>query len=150
MKTTTFARSTVACVLGAPVVGCTGTPRATAPTADATAAPSRVIPLPPTPGTPADVALVDPSIVSGITADVSEVLTRGQLTDLSYPEFPGDAAWTEAIKAQLAPRMQRLRQPAPRDREVPCPERSVTWDLIAASPSAVGRRDGCCLCCRRR
>ncbi|CAL8973795.1 hypothetical protein PROP_01255 [Propionicimonas sp. T2.31MG-18] len=131
---------TVGGLITALVVGCTGTPAPVAPTVDATATPTRVIPLPPTPDTPAQLALVDPTIVSGLTADVSEVLTRGQYTYLSYPEFPGDAAWTEAIKSQLAPKVERFRQLAPRDSEAPYPELSVTWDLIAASPSALGIR----------
>ncbi|MCB0911104.1 MAG: polysaccharide deacetylase family protein [Propionibacteriaceae bacterium] len=121
-------------LVAALVTGCTAAP----------VRPPSSAPLPSSgtnhPVPPAELALVDPSLVTGLTSVVSEDLKRGQFTYLAYPSIPGGKRWTKAISTQLAPKVQRFRELAPKDVTAPYPELSVVWDLVAASPDAVGVR----------
>ena len=127
----------VAALLLALSAGCTAAPEPTAGTTPTTSTttPNRSAPLP-----PASLAVVDAGIVTGLTSDVSESLEHGQYWYLSLPTIPGADAWRDAIEAQVAPKIQRFRELSPKDTNPPYPELSFHWDLIAASPQALGVR----------
>ncbi len=92
------------------------------------------------PALPTDLAVVDPSLVTGLTSEVQENLKRGQYTYLSYPSMPGARPWIEEIKSELAPKIARFKELSGKPHTPPYPELSLNWDLIAASPQAMGVR----------
>jgi peptidoglycan/xylan/chitin deacetylase (PgdA/CDA1 family) len=84
-------------------------------------------------------ATVDPAVVEGLTSVVDEDLEPGYVY-VTLPEIPGAQAWTEALRADLAPQLGRFRR-AEADLDVqPLPELHVAWDLVSASPDAIGLR----------
>lgn len=93
----------LALTLSVALSGCTGSV-STPPTTSAAVTP------PPHPAPPTDLAVVDPSLVTGLTSQVHESLKRGQYTYLAYPSIPGARAWTRAIKREVAPKVARFRE----------------------------------------
>ena len=85
-------------------------------------------------------ATVDPTVVSGISSTVDENLELGRYTYLTLPVVPGADPWTDAMRADLAPQLARFGELATAADEPPYPELQVSWDLVAASPEAIGVR----------
>lgn len=137
------ARSTliaVALACGLVLAGCTSTgmerPTSTAVATTHTEAPT----APASPGAPGTYTQVDPAVVAGINSAVQENLRRGRYTYLSLPDIPGAAGLRTALQADLQPQVQRFKELSPGTEKAPYPELGVTWQLIAASPSAIGVR----------
>ena len=85
-------------------------------------------------------ATVDPTVVSGINSTVDENLELGRYTYLTFPVVPGADAWTDRMRQDLAPQVARFGELATAADEPPYPELQVSWDLVAASPEAIGVR----------
>jgi peptidoglycan/xylan/chitin deacetylase (PgdA/CDA1 family) len=84
--------------------------------------------------------MVDPTVVDGLTSVIDEDLEPGSFTYVTLPLIPGAEAWTDALRADLAPQLERFRG-AEVDVDVqPLPELHVAWDLMSASPAAIGVR----------
>lgn len=88
----------------------------------------------------ATLAVVDPTTVEGLTSTVHENLDKGHYTYLTFPVIPGAAELTEAMRAGLQPQVERFEELATPADEAPYPELQVSWDLVAASPQAIGVR----------
>lgn len=88
----------------------------------------------------AELALVDPDIVVGLTSAVEENLEPGRFTYLTFPVVPGADGWTDAMRDALAPQVERFGELAAGTDEPPLPELQVAWDLVGASPEAIGAR----------
>ena len=95
-------------------------------------------------------ATVDPTVVAGISSTVDENLELGRYTYLTLPVVPGADPWTDAMRAGLAPQLARFSELATPADEPPYPELQVSWDLVAASPEAIGVRSGDLRARRRR
>jgi len=84
--------------------------------------------------------ILDPSVIPGLDSSVDETLQAGDYYYISLPKVPGQEAWTKALREQLTPQLDRFRDSTPGTAEAPYPEFDVNWDLVGASPKAVGVR----------
>lgn len=122
------------------VAGCTGrSPSSPAPTVVASSQ-SETPTRPVSPGAPDTYTQVDPAMVAGINSAVQENLKRGRYTYLSLPDIPGATGLRTALQRDLKPQVQRFKELSPGTDQAPYPELGVTWQLIAASPAAIGVR----------
>jgi peptidoglycan/xylan/chitin deacetylase (PgdA/CDA1 family) len=85
-------------------------------------------------------AVVEPTVVTGITSTVDENLEKGRYTYLTFPVIPGAEAWATTMKADLAPQLARFNELATASDQPPYPELQVKWELVGASPEAIGVR----------
>jgi peptidoglycan-N-acetylglucosamine deacetylase len=89
---------------------------------------------------PAVLQTLDPTVVEGLTTVVDESLEQGRLFYVTFPLVPGAEAWTDALRSDLAPELEGFGAEVAGTDEPPYPELHVAWDLVAASPEAVGVR----------
>ena len=85
-------------------------------------------------------AVVDPSVVVGIGARVQENQEKGSYTYLNLPTIPGAAGWTDQLRADVAPELERFEELSHGTLQPPYPELSVNWQLVGASQRAIGVR----------
>jgi peptidoglycan/xylan/chitin deacetylase (PgdA/CDA1 family) len=89
---------------------------------------------------PARLALVDPSVVTGMSVRVEENLDRDHLVYSAFPVIPGLESWTDDLAAEAQPRIERFIAETPGADSAPFPELMTNWNLVAASPALVGLR----------
>ncbi|PKQ33025.1 MAG: hypothetical protein CVT62_03000 [Actinobacteria bacterium HGW-Actinobacteria-2] len=83
---------------------------------------------------------LDPAVIPGLDSSVDETLQAGDYFYISLPKVPGHEAWTTALRDQLNPQLTRFQDSTPGTAKAPYPEFDVNWDLVGASPKAVGVR----------
>ena len=88
----------------------------------------------------AELALVPPSLIAGLDTQVEEDFGPGRVTFATLPLIPGADPLTESIQQVIDDDLDRFRADTEPAGEPPYPELVVTWDVVAASPEAVGVR----------
>ncbi|MDN4483660.1 polysaccharide deacetylase family protein [Demequina lignilytica] len=83
---------------------------------------------------------VDPSTVDGIDVEVDESLAKGHYTYVAIPLLPNGEDIAEIMRAHIEPRLQAFRDFEAIASDGVEPELTVSWDLVGASPDAVGVR----------
>ncbi|MGA7690255.1 MAG: polysaccharide deacetylase family protein [Jiangellales bacterium] len=84
--------------------------------------------------------IVPPSLIEGLDTRVEEDFGPGRLTFATVPEVPGAEGFADEIQMVVDADIERFRADTVPVDAAPFPELLVRWDLVAASPQALGAR----------